>query len=116
METRISARRNRHLEQAFQELGYQNNQSLYNQVVGTHASLFNIELTSCLSFHHGHDIKARSIFGDVDMWLLFDVLMDGEYRPTWDTHMIESFTLGYLNPNNDIGYYASKFLYIHYAH
>lgn len=42
------------------------------------------------------------------MWLLFDVLMDGEYRPLWDSYMVESFTLGYINPNNDIGYYASK--------
>ena len=42
------------------------------------------------------------------MWLLFDLLMDGEYRSLWDTHMIESYTLGYINPNNDVGYYASE--------
>lgn len=51
-------------------------------------------------------IKAKTIFPDVDMWLLFDVLMDGEYRPLWDTNMVESYTIGYLNPNNDVGYYA----------
>lgn len=49
------------------------------------------------------------------MWELFDVLMDGEYRPLWDTHMVESFTLGYINPNNDIGYYASEFYFAHIA-
>lgn len=43
------------------------------------------------------------------MWTLFDVIMDGEYRALWDSQMIDSFTLGYLNPNNDIGYYASRF-------
>ena len=25
------------------------------------------------------------------------------------SHMVESFTLGYINPNNDVGYYASEF-------
>jgi hypothetical protein len=48
------------------------------------------------------------VYVDVDMQTLFDVLMDGEYRPLWDAHMIESYTVGYLNPNNDVGYYASK--------
>jgi len=55
--------------------------------------------------------QAKTIFPDVDMWLLFDVLMDGEYRPLWDTNMVESYTIGYLNPNNDVGYYASKSFY-----
>ncbi len=43
------------------------------------------------------------------MWLLFDLLMDGEYRSLWDTAMVESYTLGFLNPNNDVGYYASEY-------
>lgn len=43
------------------------------------------------------------------MWLLFDLLMDGDYRPVWDTCMVASYTIGYINPNNDVGYYASKY-------
>jgi len=51
-------------------------------------------------------IKAKTVFEDVDLWLLFDVLMDGEYRALWDTHMLESYSIGFINPNNDVGYYA----------
>lgn len=51
----------------------------------------------------------KTTFTDVDMWLLFDLLMDGEYRSLWDTAMVESYTLGFLNPNNDVGYYASEY-------
>jgi len=54
-------------------------------------------------------IKAKTVFEDVDLWLLFDVLMDGEYRALWDTHMLESYSIGFINPNNDVGYYASMF-------
>lgn len=43
------------------------------------------------------------------MWELFDVLMDADYRPLWDTNMIESYTVGYINSNNDLGYYASMY-------
>ncbi|XP_057377256.1 START domain-containing protein 10-like [Daphnia carinata] len=51
-------------------------------------------------------VKVKTTFPDVDMWLLFDLLMDGEYRPVWDTCMVASYTIGYINPNNDVGYYA----------
>ena len=54
-------------------------------------------------------IQVKTTFTDVDMWLLFDLLMDGEYRSLWDTAMVESYTLGFLNPNNDVGYYASEY-------
>ncbi|EFX86090.1 hypothetical protein DAPPUDRAFT_236637 [Daphnia pulex] len=59
-----------------------------------------------LEYQH-EDINVKTTFTDVDMWLLFDLLMDGEYRSLWDTAMVESYTLGFLNPNNDVGYYAS---------
>lgn len=49
----------------------------------------------------------KAVYEDTEMQTLFDVLMDGDYRHTWDSHMIESYSIGYLNPNNDIGYYAS---------
>jgi len=51
-------------------------------------------------------IKTKAAFVDVDVWSLFDVLMDGEYRHLWDTHMIESYSIGFLSPNSDVGYYA----------
>ncbi len=54
-------------------------------------------------------VQVKTTFTDVDMWLLFDLLMDGEYRSLWDTAMVESYTLGFLNPNNDVGYYASEY-------
>lgn len=39
---------------------------------------------------------------------MFDVLHDPDYRKKWDEHMLVSTEIGYLNPNNDVGYYACK--------
>ena len=67
-------------------------------------------LKDVVSTDHWIDqIQAKTVFEDVDLWLLFDVLMDGEYRALWDTHMLESYSIGFINPNNDVGYYASMF-------
>lgn len=52
-------------------------------------------------------IKLHAVYKDVSPSLLFDVLMDPLYRKTWDVHMIESYDIGCLNPNNDVGYYAA---------
>ncbi|XP_018329424.1 START domain-containing protein 10 isoform X2 [Agrilus planipennis] len=51
-------------------------------------------------------VKIHTEFEKVSASTLFDVLHDPDYRKEWDTHMIESTEIGYLNPNNDVGYYA----------
>lgn len=53
-------------------------------------------------------IKLKTVFSDISPPLLFDVLLDPEYRKTWDTHVVESYDVGCLNPNNDLGYYAVR--------
>lgn len=51
-------------------------------------------------------IKVLSVFPNTRADVLFDVLHDPEYRKEWDEHMQASIEIGYLNPNNDVGYYA----------
>lgn len=54
------------------------------------------------------DLQVNAVFHEVDPEVLYDVLHDPEYRKVWDSHMIEQYEIGALNPNNDLGYYASK--------
>lgn len=51
-------------------------------------------------------VKVHSVFQNIHPDVLFDVLHDPEYRKEWDEHMQVSTEIGYLNPNNDVGYYA----------
>lgn len=51
-------------------------------------------------------VKVQTVFLNINANTLFDVLHDPDYRKEWDEHMQESIEIGYLNPNNDIGYYA----------
>ncbi|CAD6187634.1 unnamed protein product [Caenorhabditis auriculariae] len=51
-------------------------------------------------------IKACAHFPDVPSSIAYDVLHDCSYRAKWDKHMGSQNTIGLLNPNNDIGYYA----------
>ncbi|XP_010225702.1 PREDICTED: PCTP-like protein [Tinamus guttatus] len=43
---------------------------------------------------------------DVPAETLYDVLHDIEYRKKWDTNVIETFDIGKLTVNSDVGYYA----------
>lgn len=51
-------------------------------------------------------VKVKSVFQNISANTMFDVLHDPEYRKDWDEHMLASVEIGYLNPNNDVGYYA----------
>jgi len=53
-------------------------------------------------------IKIQALFADVRPSTVYDVILDGEYRSKWDTSMLESADFGYLDGNNDIGYYLMK--------
>ncbi|XP_030755427.1 START domain-containing protein 10-like isoform X2 [Sitophilus oryzae] len=51
-------------------------------------------------------VKIHSVFNKISAETMFDVLHDPDYRKEWDEHMMASIDIGYLNPNNDVGYYA----------
>jgi len=51
-------------------------------------------------------IKVTTRCPDVEAATVFDVLNDTGYRRHWDKHMIAGSSLGCLNPNNEICYYA----------
>uniref|UniRef100_A0A452GHE4 START domain-containing protein n=1 Tax=Gopherus agassizii TaxID=38772 RepID=A0A452GHE4_9SAUR len=54
-----------------------------------------------------HKIKCRMECKDIAAETLYDVLHDIEYRKKWDTNVIETFDIGKLTVNSDVGYYAS---------
>lgn len=55
-----------------------------------------------------HKIKCRMVCKDVSADTAYDVLHDIEYRRKWDTNVIETFDIGKLTVNADVGYYSWK--------
>ncbi|CAL4063189.1 unnamed protein product [Meganyctiphanes norvegica] len=53
-----------------------------------------------------HMIKVQTVYTDIQACILYDVLHDPHYRKVWDKHMISTVDVGFLNPNNDVSYYA----------
>lgn len=53
-------------------------------------------------------VKVRCQYTDISAAVLYDVLHDPEYRKVWDSHMLSGEDICYINPNNDIGYYAAR--------
>ena len=52
--------------------------------------------------------QVKTVFQDVSAETLYDVLMDSQYRTRWDKYMKENYEIGHINPNNNLGYFASN--------
>lgn len=55
-----------------------------------------------------HKIKCRMVCKDVSAETMYDVLHDIEYRRKWDSNVIETYDIGKLTVNADLGYYSWK--------
>ncbi|XP_034453811.1 START domain-containing protein 10 isoform X1 [Hippoglossus hippoglossus] len=53
-------------------------------------------------------LKMRIVCKDVTAETLYDVLHDTSYRRKWDTNMIDTYDIGRLTVNADVGYYSWK--------
>nr|XP_046261219.1 START domain containing 14 [Scatophagus argus] len=53
-----------------------------------------------------HKIKCKMTIKDVAAATMYDVLHDSQYRKEWDPAMLESFDIGRLSANADVGYYS----------
>lgn len=66
--------------------------------------MFNDRLLSLFVF------QMRIVCKDVTAETLYDVLHDTSYRRKWDTNMIDTYDIGRLTVNADVGYYSCQFL------
>jgi hypothetical protein len=53
-------------------------------------------------------IKVRGLFPGISAALLYDVLHDSAYRSQWDSYVLETKDICYIDPMNDICYYSLK--------
>jgi len=53
-------------------------------------------------------LQTRISCKDVSAETLYDVLHDTHYRKKWDSHMIETYDIGRLTVNADVGYYSCE--------
>ncbi|XP_068460316.1 START domain-containing protein 10 [Clinocottus analis] len=53
-------------------------------------------------------LKMRIVCKDVAAATLYDVLHDSSYRRKWDANMIDTYDIGRLTANADVGYYSWK--------
>ncbi|TUB03089.1 START domain-containing protein 10 [Bagarius yarrelli] len=54
------------------------------------------------------DEQCRMVCKDVSAETMYDVLHDIDYRKKWDSNVIETFDIGKLTVNADVGYYSWK--------
>ncbi|KTF81546.1 hypothetical protein cypCar_00042925, partial [Cyprinus carpio] len=52
--------------------------------------------------------QCRMLCKDIPAETMYDVLHDIEYRRKWDANVIETFDIGKLTVNADVGYYSWK--------
>lgn len=52
--------------------------------------------------------QMRIVCKDVSAETLYDVLHDTSYRSKWDTNMMETYDIGKLTANADVGYYSCE--------
>lgn len=52
--------------------------------------------------------QMRIVCKDLPAETLYDVLHDINYRKKWDSNMIETYDIGRLTVNADVGYYSCK--------
>lgn len=55
-----------------------------------------------------HLIKVKTMFSDVSASAVYDVLHDTKYRSCWDRFILASKSIGCLNTNNELCYYAAR--------
>ncbi|XP_077388738.1 START domain-containing protein 10 isoform X2 [Festucalex cinctus] len=53
-----------------------------------------------------HKIKMKMVCKGVSADTLYDVLHDTSYRRKWDSNMIDTYDIGRLTVNADVGYYS----------